>query len=88
MRYGSNWIAASIFFLAGCMTSLVPAVVRGQFYAARMSTGSWSYPDELIERMVPEYKGIASLAFVLSVVALVFPAIAKAITTKSRTPTN
>jgi len=56
----------------------VPALVRGLLYAADSANGSWTYPNEMIERVVPGYlRLVGLLAFALSGAALVVPFLAR-----------
>lgn len=74
LKYYVSWLAASVFFFAGCLMSAAPAWIRAGLYSARITTGSWSYPDEVLERMVPAWPAsVGILAFSLCGVALILP---------------
>lgn len=74
LKYYVSWLAASVFFFAGCLMLAAPAGIRASLYSARIATGSWSYPDEVLERMVPTWPvDVGILAFGLCGVALVLP---------------
>jgi len=50
------------------------AITRALLYAAAMTRPSWSYPDELVEGMMPGYlKGAATIAFSLAALCIVLP---------------
>lgn len=73
MKRGANWVAASVFFLAGSLLYAVPAMARSVLYAARM-TGAYSIPDPTVERLVPErLTNVAFVAYLLCVIALGWP---------------
>ncbi|MFZ5817209.1 MAG: hypothetical protein ACOY93_18255 [Bacillota bacterium] len=77
MNPKETWLAASALFLAGSVLISAPAVIRAMLYAGRISTGSWSHPDPLLERMVPGYLGdLGLVAFLLAVLALAWPRLA------------
>lgn len=54
MKHSSSLVASSIFFLAGSLLYVAPALARSILYAARMSSPSWQIPDPTVERLVPE----------------------------------
>ncbi|MBY6278518.1 hypothetical protein [Symbiobacterium thermophilum] len=84
MNLKENWLAASMFFLAGGILQGVRELIRGQLYAAVLSKPTWSYPDPLIDSMVPGYlQKLAVAAFVLSAASGLWPYV-KTITTKLR----
>lgn len=78
MKRSANWVAASVFFLAGSFLYAVPAMARSVLYAGRMSAAAWQYPDKTVEQLVPDWLGnLGFLAYLLCVFALGWPQIAQ-----------
>ncbi|MBY6274491.1 MAG: hypothetical protein CW346_20360 [Bacillaceae bacterium] len=74
MKQIGGWLPASIFFLSGCILLGASAITRALLYAAAMTRPSWSYPDALIEGMMPGYlKSAATIAFSLAAFCVALP---------------
>lgn len=69
-----RWLAASVFFLAGCLMFALPGLARAIMYAGIFSRASFQYPDEVVEKAVPYgFVTLGILALILSAVAILLP---------------
>ncbi|MBP2017650.1 putative sodium:solute symporter family permease YidK [Symbiobacterium terraclitae] len=85
----ANWLAASVFFLAGCMMLGLPDLIRGHLYAAMFSRPSWQYPSPTVEKIVPDYlRYIGIVAFGMAAAAIVLPLFRRPRDGRSQTPAD
>ena len=78
MKRSVNWVAASIFFLAGSLLYAIPALARSILYAGTLSGPIWQVPNQTVEQLVPDFlNNLAFVAYLICTVIVAWPPVAQ-----------